>query len=143
MSDAQSYCFSTSEISGALYHLVPTWLDKLLTFSTLVTFQLVNFCAIISLNAVSPLMWLRSLFNILSRILLEFPEPLPMQLLGKVLERPKSQSLMLQSSSIRMFAGFRSRCKTLEECKKRRAQSILYKIFQYPVLSLRICFFED
>jgi len=44
----------------------------------------------------------------LSRILLLLPLPLPTQLSGRDLDKPKSQSLILQVESIRMFAGFKS-----------------------------------
>jgi hypothetical protein len=59
-------------------------------------------------TASSPDVYLRRLFIMLSRILLELPLPCPTQLSGIVLARPKSQILMLQSASIRILAGFKS-----------------------------------
>ena len=128
MSEAWSYCFSTREISGALYHLVPTWFDRLRFFCNLVSFYFRSFWAITFFNSSLLVMECRSDLRMLSRILLELPEPLPMQLCGNVLERPKSQILMLQSSSIRMFAGFISRWMMLAECINFIAHKMLYEI---------------
>lgn len=62
----------------------------------------------------------------LSRIRLVFPEPLPTTLLGRDLERPKSQIFTLQSSSTRMFADLISRCIILMEWRYFKAHKVLY-----------------
>jgi len=46
------------------------------------------------------------IFNIPSLTLLVLPLPSPKQLYGKVLESPKSQILILQKESTKIFSGF-------------------------------------
>jgi len=53
--------------------------------------------------------------------------------LGIVRASPKSQILILQLESIKIFAGLRSRWTMLQECRKLIAQSILYsKVITCP-----------
>ena len=63
-----------------------------------------------------------------SLTLFVFPLPLPMQLSGIVLDRPKSQIFTWQFLLMRMFDGFISRWTTLAECRYFRAHKLLYKI---------------
>lgn len=125
ISDAKSYCFSTREISGALYHLDPMWLDKHLYFlvrSSLLLSSLSDMAYLISsLDSDS-----RSLFfKMLSLVRLEFPQPLPIRLFGRDLARPKSHIFTLQSASINMLAGFKSLWRMLALWRNFMAQIML------------------
>lgn len=125
ISEAVSQCFQTSEISGALYHLEPTWLEKARGFSFLAFLLSVSFFAIALLVMNSSYSVSFSLF-IEFLILLVLPDPLPLALSGMLLASPKSHILISQSSETRIFAGFTSRCKTLHDYKNLKAQSMLY-----------------
>lgn len=126
MSEAWSYYFSTMEISGALYHLEPTWEERHLFFSLrdCLLFSILETITYLSCSSVY--FSVKCCCPILSLILLELPLPWPMQVSGSVREIPKSHSLMLHSSSIRMFPGFKSRWMMLAACKFFTAQSRLY-----------------
>jgi len=127
MSEAVSYCFSTMETSGALYHLDPIWFDKLLFLLIRVSLFFTSFWTIVFYNSSSlPLSSFH--FYIQSRNLLEFPLPWPIVLSGIVLARPKSQNRILQSSLIKILAGLRSLCKTFAEWRYFIPHSMLYKI---------------
>jgi hypothetical protein len=139
MSEAKSYYFSTSEISGGLYHREPTWLERLLFLFNRSDFLPESLWATASLISSFELgFWMRCL-RMLSLILLLLPLPLPTQLSGKDLDSPKSQSLILQAESIKIFAGFKSLWMTLALCTNFKAQSKLYKICMTWV-SVRLIF---
>lgn len=128
ISIAWSYCFSTEITSGALYHLVPMWLLMALFFFYLVLFYPINFFEMTSHSSFWSYCWLSFDLRILSLSLFEFPEPLPTQLSDMDLDSPKSQILMLQSSSTRMFEVLMSLCIMFAEWRNLRAQTMLYRI---------------
>jgi len=98
-----SYCFSTRMISGALYHLETTWLERSLYLDILASRLLRRSTAVSVLDFL----------------------PLGSSAVGRVLPRPKSQILTLQSTSTRMLAGLMSLCMMLELWMKFMARSIL------------------
>ena len=128
MSMAWSYCFSTEMTSGALYHLVPMWLLMALCFFYRVAFYPINFLEMTSFSSFWSYYWFSFDLRILSLSLFELPEPLPTQLSDIDLDSPKSQILMLQSSSTRMFEVLMSLCIMLAEWRNFRAHTILYRI---------------
>lgn len=125
MSLAWSYYLSTRLISGARYHLEPTWFDMLLFLEHLWSMVWVSLAAIFCFNSL-----VSSIPNLItpSRSLFVLPDPCPIALSGSDLAKPKSQSLIWQFSSIRIFAGLISRCKMLAECKNFIAVSRLYSV---------------
>ena len=129
ISTAWSYWCSTRAISGALYHLEYTWLDKHRRFSVYSSsFILISFFMTIFLLWASSISLAIEFLKIAWRILLEFPEPFSRRLTGKVRDIPKSHSLTWQSLVTKIFAGFKSRCMTFAEWKNFIAHNKLYTI---------------
>jgi hypothetical protein len=133
MSTAGPYCFSISIISGGLYHLVTTWSDSLLLplpLSSLVSCRTFFISCFVSSSfswscPYSYLFWFSSLIIAFmsSKYLVGVvcsPE--------KLLERPKSHSFVMQSSSMRMFEGLMSLCNTPAECNQFTEHRVLYKM---------------
>ena len=143
ISTAWSYCYSPAIISGARYHLVQMWFESDLFLFCRELLNNVNFLLITIFISFSVYLSLKLDFKILSRILLEFPEPFPIVLLGRVLERPKSQILTFKSSSTRMLDVFMSRWIMFAEWRCLRAHRVLYRIkvtcseFRLPPLTLK------
>ena len=130
-SEAWSYDFSTSEISGALYHLEPTCSDirrfisfllglSLTRISPIITYFWGNccqielvyklcdlFCSNLSVALILTFKEFR-LFPKSSGNLLVSHSVGKLHFMGKLLESPKSHSFTLQSEEIRIFAGFTS-----------------------------------
>mmetsp|Transcript_13136 Transcript_13136/g.22200 ORF Transcript_13136/g.22200 Transcript_13136/m.22200 type:complete len:236 (-) Transcript_13136:217-924(-) len=115
-------------ISGGRYQREPTWLERLRCFAFISFLRSSSFMAITCLiSSAEKFLW--SLFLLIdSRMRRELPLPEPMQLSGRVRERPKSQTLIWQSLLIRMLEGLMSLCSTLAECRYLNAHSRLYRI---------------
>lgn len=128
MSDAMSYWVSQRETSGARYQREPTWFDKLRSFFCRDSFWAISFLETDSCILYWATSWLALDFIILSRILLVFPLPCPIQLSGRVLASPKSQILMQQSVSMRMLEGLISLWMTFAEWMNLIAHKQLYTI---------------
>lgn len=126
MSEAKSYYFSIRISSGALYHLVATWFERHTFLFFLSSFRLYSLTEIACFIILSSNFSLYFIFTMLSLILFVLPLPSPKQVSGNVLESPKSQILMLQKWSTKIFSGLISLWITFAELKKLAAQSTLY-----------------
>ena len=110
-------------ISGDRYHLDAMWLERLLFYEEVLDiFDSVSWFKLIPLVSVAVV--LSELGNLL---IVNFSKILE-STIGKVLAKPKSQILTLQSLSIKILAGFISLWMTLAECKNLRPHRRLYII---------------
>lgn len=120
-SEAWSYYFSTKETSGARYQREPTWIDMkriwcLRRGLSFTSWSAINFCFLIG-NSFFLTFWF------VNFLIIYVLKPFSLVALsGKVLERPRSQILALQSELRRIFADLRSLCMILASWRKLREQ---------------------
>ena len=125
ISEAWSYWRSTKHISGARYHLDPTWID--IQRFTYLLFSKVSLSYNSIIAFLSRPLFLETLIYLdtRSRRCIELNPAKFIQVSGMLLDIPKSHILALQFGVNRILADLKSRCITFVSWRKHNEHNIL------------------